>query len=202
MPRPTRTACLALITAGCAAVAFAAVRAPKIAPPPDYTPDTEMMTKAGVPGMHHRFLNYFVGDWDVAVTMTHPGSPPMETQATASIAWDLDGRFLKESFEGEFMGQPFAGVSYIGYDNFKSRYVSIWMDSMSTGMTTSTGYQSLDGTELTFFGEMDEPALDLHDRTVKTITRAETQDRWTFEIHDLHIPDPNSKVMTMVYTRK
>ncbi len=37
------------------------------------------------------------------------------------------------------MNQPFSGIGYTGYDNFNKKYVSFWIDNMSTGMSTMDG---------------------------------------------------------------
>ncbi len=195
----TRTA--ACVLTGIGAIALAADPPAKIAPQPTYQTDMDMLAEAGTPGMHHRFLNHFIGDWDVLATLRRPGSPPEEYSASATFDWALDGRFLQEEISAEVMGMQLSMLNYLGYNNFKGRYTIAWLSSTSTSITTAIGYQNHDGTEITLFGTIDEPHLNLHERTVKTIYRSESKDRFVVEIHDLHIPEPSSIVMTMVYTR-
>lgn len=202
MQRRTAIATVTLTAAGLGAIALAADLPTKIAPPPTYQSDMEMMARAGTPGMPHRFLGFFVGEWDVAVTLSRPGSSPIQLTATAEFDWVLDGRFLQENIRGEFMGSPVAMLNYLGYDNFKERYTIARLGSNSTAIATALGYQSIDANEIVFFGTVDEPHLNLHDRTTKTIYRSLGKDRFVIEIHDLHIPDPGTKMMSMVYTRK
>jgi hypothetical protein len=40
-----------------------------------------------------------------------------------------------------------------------------------------------------------------HGKTIKYVTRIVNNDKHMFEIHDLSIEEPNTKVMEMVYTR-
>ena len=81
-----------------------------------------------------------VGSWNVTVkSWMAPGQPPMESTGTAMNAWVLGGRWMEEKFTGSFMGMPFNGIGYTGYDNIRHTYTATWMDSMSTSMMTSSG---------------------------------------------------------------
>ena len=51
----------------------------------------------------------------------------------------LGGRFLEERVQSSFMGQPFSGIGYTGYDNVKKKYVSTWMDNMGTMIMVMEG---------------------------------------------------------------
>jgi len=199
----TKTALLTaatLLTA--AAIALAADLPAKLAPPPDYQSDMGMLATAGTPGMPHRFLGRLVGEWDVAIEQRRPGSPAVELTAGATFAWALDGRFLQEELHAEIDGFSIEMLRFLGFDNFKGRYTLAWMGSTSTAITTANGYQSIDGIEIALFGTMDEPHLNLHDRSIKAVYRSTGQDTFVVELHDLHIPDPNSLVLSMAYTRK
>jgi hypothetical protein len=105
--------------------------------------DAAMMKKmeeAGKPGAAHKVLDAHVGKWDYTIkfSMT-PGAPMTETKGTTESAWILDGRFVQEKVKGEFMGQPFHGISTVGYDNVKKKYVWTWTDNMSTGFAIAEG---------------------------------------------------------------
>ena len=202
MQRKTTLALITLTAIGIGAIALAADLPTKIAPPPNYKTDMRMLEEAGTPGMQHRFLEHFIGDWSVAIEQRRPGSPPVELTATATFAWALDGRFLREDLHAEYEGFPIDMLRFLGYDNFKGRYTLAWMGSTSTAITTANGYQSIDGNEITLFGTMDEPHLNLHDRSIKAVYRSISKDRFVVELHDLHIPDPNSLVLSMQYTRE
>jgi hypothetical protein len=86
-----------------------------------------------------------------------PGAPPQESTGTAENKMVFGGRFLEQHFEGKFMDQPFTGMGYTGYDLYKKNYVGTWMDSMGTGIMTSTGKADPSGKTMTFTGEMDDP---------------------------------------------
>ena len=55
---------------------------------------------------------------------------------------------------------------------------------------------------LTMYGKMDEPGTGEHGKNIKYVTRLLGRDKQVFEVHDLAIGEPNTKVMEMTYTRK
>ena len=69
--------------------------------------------------------------------------------------WILGNRYLEEQYAGSFMGQPFTGLGFQGYDNVAKRYVGTWMDTMSTGMMMSTG--TMNGKVIKSTGSMADP---------------------------------------------
>ncbi|MCB9838257.1 MAG: DUF1579 family protein [Phycisphaeraceae bacterium] len=200
MPSRSRTA-LALAAAGFCTIALAADQPAKIAPPPQFHTDMSKLEEAATPGLEHRFLGHFVGDWSVAIRQKRPGAAPVDFTATATFSWILDGRFLREDLHAEIDGFPIDMIRFLGYDRFRGRYTLAWMGSTSTAITTAEGDQNVGGDEITLFGVMDEPHLDLRDRSTKTVYRSISKDRFVVELHDLHIPDPNSLVLSMRYTR-
>jgi hypothetical protein len=56
-----------------------------------------------------------------------------------NVEWVLGGRFTKAEFNMDFMGQPFEGLAYSGYDIAHGNYVATWMDTMSTKITYTEG---------------------------------------------------------------
>ncbi|HXK61080.1 MAG TPA: DUF1579 family protein [Acidobacteriota bacterium] len=95
--------------------------------------DQQQMMKATEPGQYHKYLEPFVGNWDVTVRMWgRPGQPPSESKASSEQTLIMDGRFLHQTFRGTFMGKPFEGLGLKGYDNVKKMYVSAWIDNSST----------------------------------------------------------------------
>jgi len=166
---------------------------------------TEMMacyTKAGELGPAHQFLkDAFVGDWTVACTMwMDPSAPPMESTATSTVKTILDGRFIKETFTGNFMGQPFEGMGLTGFDNTTNQFVSTWMDSMTTGISMSKGGISADGTTLAFIGEMNEPSTGEIGKSYLVKLKVKDQNTHTMEMYEIIYGEP-FKTMQMDYTR-
>ncbi|HYH07492.1 MAG TPA: DUF1579 domain-containing protein [Thermoanaerobaculia bacterium] len=161
----------------------------------------EAMAKAGQPGDAHKKLEPFVGTWDTKITMwMMPGTPPMTSTGTATHRWIMGGRYLEQAFKGSMVGMPFEGIGYTGYDNVKKQYWGTWMDSMSTGMMTSTG-SSADGKIFRFDATMADPVTGKDMPVEETITVVDA-DHHTME---MWMPGPDGKkfkTMEIAYSRK
>lgn len=171
--------------------------------PPEMQEMWDDYAQLGEPGPKHEMLDRFVGAWDVTTTMSMPGMEPMVTEGTATIEWALNGRWLITRQSGTMMGQPYEGMGMMGHDNYKNRFVQTWCDSMTTAFYYSEGEAAPDGGVYFFSGAMDEPMMNMHDRTANYIIRVESDDRHVFEIHDpaLEVAGMPTKVVEMVYTR-
>ena len=165
----------------------------------------EMMKKveaAGTPGEAHKVLEPRIGEWTAEVkSWMAPGQPPVVSQGSAMSQWVMNGRFVQEEFHGEMMGKPFTGMSLTGYDNMKQKYVSIWIDDVSTSIFVSEGTAEDDGKVITFSGKMDCPFTSEKDIPVKHVLRILGPDKQVFEMYDPRMGE-NTKAMEITYTRK
>lgn len=151
----------------------------------------------------HKALEYFLGRWDTETRMwMAPGAPPDVTKGTMEYSWLIDGRWMQMRGEGSMMGQPITEFGVFGYDNFKQKYVSTYLNSMTTVLLPSEGNFDQSGKNLILYGPMDEPMTGEHDKMVKYVTRIQGPDRHVFEVHDLAIGEQNTKVVEVTYTRK
>ncbi len=100
----------------------------------------EKMKTLSAPREAHKALEPWVGKWTYAgkFWMT-PEAEPQDMTGTALHTMIYGGRFLKQEIEGPWMGETFQGIGYTGHDNIKKEYVSVWIDSMGTGIMTMTG---------------------------------------------------------------
>jgi hypothetical protein len=119
-----------------------------------------MMNDFSTPGDHHKLLGKTIGNWKASASfIMDPSAPPMESVGSMETKWILDGRFTQSVLKMDFMGQPFEGHAITGYSNPHSKYVSSWVDTMSTHITLMKGNTSEDGslvmqgTSLTPMGE-------------------------------------------------
>lgn len=184
----------------CASASLA--QEPKKAPSAEEKAQMEAMMKAATPGDMHKKLSPMVGTFDVKVTMWNmPGQPPTDSSGTAVDTWVLGGRFVEERFTGNFMGMPFTGIGYTGYDNVRKEYVGTWMDNFGTQMMVSSGNVGADGKTYNFTSSMSDPM------SGKTMP---VQEKVTVTDDDHHVmemwgPGPDGKMFKMMeitYTRK
>lgn len=160
----------------------------------------EAMMKAGTPGDAHKTLNAFAGTWNAKVTSwMAPGADPMVMEGTSESRWVMGGRYLEERFNGTFMGMPFEGLGYTGYDNVKNQYWGTWMDNMSTGMMMLTG--GYDGKAWSFSGTMPDPMTG-KDSAITSKMVITDADHHTMEMWAPAPDGKNYKMMEIAYSRK
>ena len=103
-------------------------------------PQVKAMIEAATPGEFHKQLENLIGEFDAVVKIWDtPDSEPMIFTGTVKREWILGGRFIKEIVKAQGEMGPFEGLGFIGYNNIDGQYESIWMESISTAITTGTG---------------------------------------------------------------
>ena len=156
--------------------------------------------KAATPGEHHDFLRQLAGTFDVAGSMwTAPGQEPVESSGRMEGVMIFGGRYLEQTFSGEFMGMTFEGKALTAYDNVSGEYVGTWIDTMGTGIMISRGSVDDSGTVLDMIAQWNDPL----------IGPATYDERFTIVDDDHHImemwgPAPDGtrfKMMELHYTR-
>lgn len=154
-------------------LALALLSVPALAQEMDMQAAMEKWVKMATPGAPHEYLAKLAGSWDAKVKMwMDPAAPPEESAGTSENTMALDGRWLEQHYTGTMMGQPFHGIGFTGYDNYKQQYVSTWMDTASTSVMIMTGATDASGL-MTTTGSMDD-----------CITGAVTQMKSTLTIVD------------------
>jgi hypothetical protein len=165
----------------------------------------EMMKKAEAactPSAAHKLLEPLVGNWTAETKCWMvPGSPPTVSHATAKSSWIMNGRFVQQEFTGDFMGKPFHGLGFTGFDNVRQKYGSVWIDDMSTTVFTSEGEADSDARTITFTGVNSCPMTGEKHKTSKLVYRILSRDQHVFEMHD-PTKGANSKTMEITYTRE
>ncbi len=149
-------------------------------------------------GVHHEHLKQFVGNFTtVSKFWMAPDTEPMESTGKAVNRMVLDDRYLESHFDGEAMGAKFAGQGLTGYDAMAGKYVSLWVDTWSTGFTIAEGQCDKEGKVLTLKGEMGMGDMKVAYREVLTILDANS---YKFEWFDSSMGEER-KSMEIVYTR-
>ena len=80
-------------------------------------------------------------------------APFGESHGTSKIQSALGGLWNVTHFESNIMGQPFKGIEIMGYDPEKKKFVSVWVDSMKTKISTMEGTYDADAKTLTMKGK-------------------------------------------------
>jgi Protein of unknown function (DUF1579) len=168
---------------------------------PDYAAMMAKAKKYTEPGEHHKVLERFLGQWKTETRMFMAGKATPAEKGTAEFGWLMKGRWLKSEWSGKMMGRPLQGFLLLGYDNFRQSYVTTYVTNMDTAMLHSEGRMDPGGKALLSYGPLDEYLTGEVAKMVKYVWRFPSEDKMTFEIHDLPIGEHNTKVMEVAYSR-
>jgi hypothetical protein len=162
----------------------------------------EIYAKYGTPGEHHKLLEPGIGKWNLTATWwAEPGGDPQVSTATSECKWILGGRYLQENVSGEMDGNPFQGIGLTGYDNFKEKYFSFWIDEMSTTYMISEGTVDSSGKIFTFYGTYDDPVTGEKDRKTKSVTRIVDNNSQLYEMFEYDADGNEWKSFEVKYSR-
>jgi len=157
--------------------------------------------KLGTPGVPHKLMASMAGSWTTRSKMyTEPDKPPMESTGSSEQKMILGGRYLQQEFSGDMMGSPFTGLGFTGYDNHTQKYVSTWMDSMSTGIFFFEGTADADGKTITQESRYDDPIKG--PMTYRSAIRIVDDNSFEFEMYGIDKNGKEEKMMGITYTRK
>jgi hypothetical protein len=161
----------------------------------------DVYKKVGTPGAPHKILASLVGSWKTRTRgWMDPDKPPMESTGTCEQKMLFDGRYLQQEYTGDMMGSPFAGINLIGYDNHTQKYVSTWIDSMSTGIFYFEGTASADGKTITQESSYDDPVRG--PMKWRSVTRIVDDNTLEYEMYLTPKKGKTEKMMEMTVTRK
>ncbi len=161
----------------------------------------ELYKKVGTPGAPHKLLATLAGSWTTKTTVwMDPDKPPVEGKGTCEQKMLLDGRYLQQEYTGDMMGSPFTGINIIGYDNHTKKYVSVWIDSMSTSIYYFEGTASADGKTITQESSYDDPAKG--PTTWLSVTKIVDENTLQYEMYLTPKGGKKEKMMEMTVTRK
>ena len=129
---------------------------------PAAMPDSAAMMKAwmdfATPGAMHTWMAKTNGTWEVEVSSwMAPDQPLMKSNAVNIQSSVMGGRYVIGKFTGTMMGQPFEGMSTMGYDNAKKMFISTWVDNMGTGIVHMTGTYDEAAKTLNLKGHQTDP---------------------------------------------
>jgi hypothetical protein len=103
------------------------------------------------PGAGQKYLEAFVGDWDVIKVFYPRSGPPVRTPGTCRQTMIHDGRFLQSDFVFEQDGRKSTGLGLIGFEAPTGQFTSVWTDSRQTRMSFRRNREPFDGKQIVLF---------------------------------------------------
>ncbi len=168
---------------------------------------SEDMKKAmeinGTPGPEHVHLKALEGKFDVRARATmDPSQPPKEAEGKCEQKM-FYGLFLKEEFEGKcpITGEDLHGIGFTGYDKAKGKYVSTWLDSLSSGIMFNEGTADASGKVITFHGACTDPLTGKENRVRSVLTIVDDK-KHVFEMYRAGPDGKEFRSLEITYIRK
>jgi hypothetical protein len=187
-------------------IAMPAFAQDKTTAPPQMSAEQKAMMeawqKAATPGERHKqLISEFEGTWNTKMsTWMDPSAPPsMETGKSVNTAV-LGGRQLRMDYSGQYMGQPFQGVGYTGFNNVTGKYFSTWSDNMSTGLFVSEGDYDPASKSYSYRAQMPDPMKPGTMVPVRQTMRIVDKDHAVFEMYETR-DGKELKTMQIEYAR-
>ncbi len=160
----------------------------------------EAMMKMAEPGEHHGHLKALAGTWKTTTKWwMGPGEPEI-SHGVSKNTWILGGRFLQTEFKGTSEEQPFAGFGLLGYDNIKKQHISMWCDTMGTGLSVNYGTCDDSGKVFTHVATYDDPMTG-QPKTSKWVTRVINDKKYVFTIHNIGKDGKEQQELEVTFVR-
>lgn len=154
------------------------------------------------PGAGQKFLERFVGDWEVLKTFHPRSGDPVQASGECRQLMVHGGRFLQSDFVFHQGGKDSTGMGVIGFEADSGRFTSFWTDSRSTRMSVRQSEGPFNGKEIVLHSRSLNP--DEKDaRRSRTVTRLEDDGRKIVHRQYTAGADGTERlVMELVMTRK
>jgi Protein of unknown function (DUF1579) len=164
-------------------------------------PMMKAMMAYATPGEAHKAMAALVGTWDSTITMYMEPGKPTENKGTSTFETIMDGRYLMEKADGNFMGMPFHGMGVYGYDNAMKKYVSTWVDSMGTGIMRGVGTSDDGGKTINWTSKAVDPMTG-KETDYRSAMHQISPDQYHFEMYGPGPDGKETKMMEITYNRK
>jgi hypothetical protein len=155
------------------------------------------------PGAGQKFLEKFVGDWEVAKTFYPRTGEPARAKGDCRQTMIHEGRFLQSDFVFQQPdGKKSTGTGVIGFEADTGKFTSFWVDSRSTRTSIRQSEDKFNGEEIVLFSKsLDPNAKDA--RRSRTVTRLEENGRkLVHRQYSIGADGKDRLMMELVMTRK
>src|SRR3954464_3125938 len=193
-----------------AATLSAAQPATATGQPPNPQEMMKQMMEMSKLNENHKLLSGMNGNWNFAIKMwmnPDPNAKPQESKGSATrkdmmggryVMMDVTGKMQMPGQDGKMKDVQFKGMGIEGYDNAKKKFVSSWIDNMSTGIQSSEGSYDPASKTFTFTSVIEMmPGMRTPVREVLKIT---DKDHMMMEWYETH-GGQEKKTMEIAYTR-
>ncbi len=106
------------------------------------------------PGEGQKFLEKFVGEWDVVKTFHPRTGEPAKSKGTCRQTMTQEGRFLESAFTFEGDAGKTTGTGLIGFEPETGKFTSVWIDSRQTRMSFRQAEEKFDGKKIVLVGKV------------------------------------------------
>jgi len=169
-------------------------------PPKGQKDPQSQIEPRSAPGEGQKFLQQFVGRWDVVKTFHPRTGEPAVARGECVQTMIHDGRFLHSEFTFTDAGAKTTGTGTIGFDADTGRFTSFWIDSRSTRVSVRQSRDKFDGRQIVLFAK---PLDEANARQSRTVTRLENNGKRV--VHQQFGATPDGKerlVMELVMDRR
>lgn len=172
--------------------------------PVDSAAATKAWMEFATPGDMHKMLAKFDGNWTGATSMwMYDSGKAVSSTSECTNKMIFGGRYQVSNYKGNFMGMPFEGMSIMGYDNAKKKFVSTWIDNMGTGLMHAEGDWNPTKKSIDFKGKMTDPSRPGKECEVREVYTFNDDNNHSLEMYG---PNPKTgkemKTMEIKFTRK
>ena len=105
------------------------------------------------PGAGQKFLEKFVGEWDVVKTFHPRTGQPVKVAGECRQTMIHAGRFLQSEFTFKSDTGKTTGLGLIGFEPETGLFTSIWTDSRQTRMSARQSEEKFNGQEIVLFSK-------------------------------------------------
>jgi hypothetical protein len=149
------------------------------------------------PGPEHERLRELVGNWDFSMSMPEGGG---KMAGKVMYEESCGGLWVTSDLKMDLGGVPFQGKGMDGYDPVKKKYISVWVDSMTTYPMIFEGDYDPAKKQLNLVSDALGP--DGKPGKWRSVTTLTDRDHHSFEMFLTPQGGTESMVMRVDYTRK
>ncbi len=144
----------------------------------------------------HKKLKDLEGTW--SFVLKSEGAP--DSKGTSVYKMECGDMWLVSEMNTEFAGTKFQGRGMDGYDIKKKKYVSVWVDSMTSAPMFFEGDFDSKGEKLEMTSK--SPGPNGTAGTWRSVTKVVDANKHTFEMYFKPDGGQETQLMTVTYTRQ